>query len=45
VLTLVVITNSLIILGVDTTWQRVVVGAIVIAATAVTAWRDRKRIA
>ncbi|EFH11350.1 ABC transporter permease [Pseudoroseomonas cervicalis] len=45
VLTLVVITNSLIILGVDTTWQRVVVGLIVIAATAVTAWRDRKRLA
>ncbi|WP_159994564.1 ABC transporter permease [Roseomonas sp. 18066] len=45
VLTLVVITNSLIILGVDTTWQRVVVGTIVIAATAATAWRDRKRIA
>jgi simple sugar transport system permease protein len=45
VLTLVVITNSLIILGVDTTWQRVVVGLIVIAATAATAWRDRKRIA
>ncbi|MFC3127668.1 ABC transporter permease [Pseudoroseomonas globiformis] len=45
VLTLVVITNSLIILGVDTTWQRVVIGLIVIAATAATAWRDRKRIA
>ncbi|PZP41006.1 MAG: ABC transporter permease [Azospirillum brasilense] len=45
VLTLVVITNSLIILGVDTTWQRVVVGLIVIAATAATAWRDRRRIA
>ncbi len=45
VLTLVVITNSLIILGVDTTWQRVVVGLIVIAATAATAWRDRKRLA
>ncbi len=44
-LTLVVITNSLIILGVDTTWQRVVVGLIVIAATAATAWRDRKRLA
>lgn len=45
VLTLVVITNSLIILGIDTTWQRVVVGLIVIAATAVTAWRDRQRLA
>jgi len=45
VLTFVVITNSLIILGVDTTWQRIVVGLIVIAATAVTAWRDRKRLA
>ena len=45
VLTLVVVTNSLIILGVDTTWQLVVVGLIVIAATAATAWRDRKRLA
>ncbi|MBI0433677.1 ABC transporter permease [Roseomonas sp. KE0001] len=45
VLTLVVITNSLIILGIDTTWQRVVVGLIVIAATAITAWRDRQRLA
>lgn len=44
VLTLVVVTNSLIILGVDTTWQRVVVGLIVIAATAATAWRDRRRV-
>jgi simple sugar transport system permease protein len=40
---LVLINNSLIILHVSTTWQRVAVGAVVIAATAVTAWRDRKR--
>ena len=37
--------NSLIILHVSTTWQRVAVGAIVIAATAATAQRDRKRLA
>jgi simple sugar transport system permease protein len=29
---------------VDTTWQRVVVGVIIIAATAITAWRDRKKL-
>ncbi len=40
---LVMVNNSLIIMRVDTTWQRVVVGAIVILATAATAWRDRKR--
>lgn len=40
---LVMVNNSLIIMHVDTTWQRVVVGAIVIAATAITSWRDRKR--
>lgn len=40
---LVMINNSLIIMKIDTTWQRVVVGAIVIVATALTAWRDRKR--
>lgn len=45
VATLTVVTNSLIVLGVDTTWQRVVVGLIVIAACAATAWRDRKRLA
>jgi len=45
VLTLVVVANSLIILHVDTTWQRIVVGLIVIAATAATAWRDRRRLA
>ena len=42
---LVMVNNSLIIMHVSTTWQRVVVGVIVIAATAVTAWRDRKRMA
>ena len=40
---LVMVNNSLIIMKIDTTWQRVVVGAIVIVATALTAWRDRKR--
>lgn len=40
---LVMVNNSLIIMHVSTTWQRVVVGTIVIAATAVTSWRDRKR--
>jgi len=40
---LVMVNNSLIIMKIDTTWQRVVVGAIVIVATAMTAWRDRKR--
>ncbi len=42
---LVLVHNSLIILHVSTTWQRVAVGAIVIVATAATAWRDRKRLA
>ncbi len=41
---LVMVNNSLIIMHVDTTWQRVVVGAIVIVATAATSWRDRKRL-
>ncbi len=40
---LVMVKNSLIIMKVDTTWQRVVVGIIIIIATAVTAWRDRRR--
>lgn len=39
---LVMVKNSLIIMKVDTTWQRVVVGLIIIAATAITAFRDRK---
>lgn len=39
---LVLINNSLIILHVSTTWQRVAVGLIVITACAVTAWRDRR---
>jgi simple sugar transport system permease protein len=42
---LVMVNNSLIIMHVSTTWQRVVVGVIVIAATAITSWRDRKRMA
>ena len=45
VCTLVMVTNSLIIMHIDTTWQRVVVGLIVIAATAATSWRDRRRLA
>lgn len=40
---LVMVKNSLIIMRVDTTWQLVVVGLIVIAATALSAWRDRRR--
>jgi len=41
VFTLVLLTNSLIIMHIDTTWQRVAVGGVVIAATAATSWRDR----
>ncbi|MDB6178347.1 ABC transporter permease [Paracoccus sp. Z330] len=44
VFTLVMVKNSLILMKVDTTWQRVVVGVIIIAATAITAWRDRKKL-
>ncbi len=40
---LVMVKNSLIIMKIDTTWQRVVVGVIIVIATAVTAWRDQKR--
>ncbi|OWP38277.1 ABC transporter permease subunit, partial [Pseudomonas nitroreducens] len=40
---LVMVKNSLIIMKVDTTWQRVAVGIIIIIATALTAWRDRRR--
>jgi simple sugar transport system permease protein len=42
---LVMISNSLILMHIPTTWQRVVVGLIVIAATAITSWRDRRRLA
>lgn len=41
---LVMIKNSLILMGIDTTWQRVVVGLMLIAAVALTALRDRKAI-
>ncbi|MFB9221858.1 ABC transporter permease [Paracoccus cavernae] len=41
---LVMVKNSLILMKVDTTWQRVVVGLIIIIATAITAWRDRKKL-
>jgi simple sugar transport system permease protein len=40
---LVMVQNSLIIMKVDTTWQLVVVGIIIVLATVATAWRDRKR--
>ena len=43
VFTLVMLTNSLIVMHVDTTWQRVVTGAVVIVAAAATSWRDRRR--
>ncbi|MGY6703732.1 ABC transporter permease [Roseinatronobacter sp.] len=39
---LVMIQNSLILMGIDTTWQRVVVGGMLICAVAVTALRDRR---
>lgn len=39
---LVMIKNSLILMGIDTTWQRVVVGLMLIVAVALTALRDRK---
>lgn len=39
---IVMIKNSLILLGIDTTWQRVVVGGMLVAATALTALRDRR---
>lgn len=42
---LVMVSNSLIIMHIATTWQRVVVGLIVISATAATSWRDRRRLA
>jgi simple sugar transport system permease protein len=40
---LVMVQNSLIIMKVETTWQLVVVGIIIVLATVATAWRDRKR--
>jgi simple sugar transport system permease protein len=43
VLLLVLVNNSLILLGVPTTWQRVVVGAILVGAAGVTAMRERGR--
>lgn len=39
---LVMIQNSLILMGINTTWQRVVVGGMLIVAVAVTALRDRR---
>ena len=42
---LVMIKNSLILMHVETTWQQVVVGIIIVSSTALTAWRDRKRLA
>ena len=43
VLLLVLVNNSLILLGVPTTWQRVVVGAILIGAATAAALRERGR--
>ncbi|NPD66219.1 ABC transporter permease [Lichenicola cladoniae] len=43
VFTLVMLTNSLIIMHIDTTWQRIVVGLVVIVAAGATSWRDRRR--
>ncbi len=43
VFTLVMLTNSLIVMHIDTTWQRIVVGLVVILAAGFTAWRDRGR--
>jgi simple sugar transport system permease protein len=43
VLILVVVKNSLIVMHIDSKWQTLVVGLIIIAATSVTAWRDRRR--
>ncbi|MFD1881949.1 ABC transporter permease [Paracoccus pacificus] len=41
----VMIKNSLILMGIGTTWQRVVVGLMLIVAVALTALRDRKALA
>ena len=43
VVLLVLVNNSLILLGVPTTWQRVVVGAILVGAAGATAMRERGR--
>jgi simple sugar transport system permease protein len=40
---LVAVKNSLIIMHIDSKWQTLVVGLIIILATSVTAWRDRRR--
>ncbi|MDX7951042.1 ABC transporter permease [Lichenihabitans sp. Uapishka_5] len=42
---LVMIKNSLILMHVDTTWQQVVVGLVIVGSTTLTALRDRKRLA
>lgn len=42
---LVMVSNSLILMHIATTWQRIVVGSIIITATTVTALRDRRQIA
>lgn len=41
---LVMIQNSLILMGIDTTWQRVVVGSMLIVAVTMTALRDRRKL-
>lgn len=43
VLLLVIINNSLILVGLPTEWHKVIIGSIIIASTAVTAWRARGR--
>jgi simple sugar transport system permease protein len=42
---LVMIKNSLILMHIATTWQQVVVGVVIVCSTALTSWRDRKRLA
>lgn len=40
---IVVINNSLITLGIPSTWQNVVIGALILIGTGVPAWRSRRR--
>ncbi len=42
---LVLVNSSLLTMHIGTTWQRVVVGVIIIIATAISAWGDRRRLA
>jgi len=43
VLLLVIINNSLILVGLPTEWHKVIIGSIIIVSTGVTAWRARGR--